>query len=141
MDFSKLEERLRADFGEKAQKLENAGKNGDYDHITQNHQALMDEYTDFQKVLSSVFQKSDESGIDKPEADVELMNEVYESMRQAAEDMDCNRLEDILAEMEAYRIPQQDSALWGKLKEASRQYDYDAVTEYLSQLWIMHGKR
>lgn len=122
------------DFGEKAQELENAGKSGNYEYIRENHPVLMDEYTVFQKVLESVFPKSEDSGVDKPEADMELMNEVYERIRQAAEDMDCDKLEDIFAEMEEYRIPQQASELWGRLKEASGQFDYDAIIGYLPQL-------
>ena len=45
--------------------------------------------------------------------------------------MDGDRLEDIVAEMEAYRIPKAQEALYRKLKEAAAQLNYEEILSLL----------
>ncbi len=59
------------------------------------------------------------------------MAEVFEEIRAAAEEMDCDRLEGVFEEMDAYRIPQKDAELYEKLKDAYAQYDYDGIVKLL----------
>ena len=92
----------------------------------------MQRYMEFKTLLSVLFAE-EEKVPDQPEADAELMAEAYEEIRSAAEAMDCDRLENLFAEMADYRIPTTEESLWNKLKEASDQYDYGAVMELLSQ--------
>ena len=115
-----------AAFGEEAQLLENAGKSGDIEYIRGHHEAFMAKYRSFAAPLSEVFTETDTEE-EKPEADAELMEGVFEEIRLAAEDMDGDRLEDIVAEMEAYRIPEAQAELYGKLKEATAKLDFEAI--------------
>ena len=91
----------------------------------------MSDYRSFKDTLSLMFPDID-SGADKPKADQELMQDVFSSIRSAAEDMDCDRLNDIFAEMEAYSIPEKDAPLWSELKIASDNYDYNKVLKLLN---------
>ncbi len=113
-------------FGEEAQKLEDAGKSGDTVYIKECHEAFLSTYRSFKAPLAGVFETGEAAG-DKPEADKELLRTTYEEIRSAADDMDCDRLQAIFKEMEDYRIPDSEARLWKELIKASDQYDYDGV--------------
>ena len=117
------------DFGEEAQLLENAGKAGNMDYIRAHHEDFIETYRGFKAQLAEFFAEGQES--EKPEADMDLMESVYEELRAAAEDMDSDRLEDIFAEMEEYRIPDNEAELYKKLKQAVDQFDYEGVLSLL----------
>ena len=118
-------------FGMAAQKLENAGKNGDTEYIRLHHGPFMETYRGFKPPLAEVFAAEEEPAGDKPEADAERMANTYRKMRAAADEMDCDRLEEILAELEQYRVPASEEELFGKLRHAVAEFDYDAVLDLL----------
>lgn len=117
------------EFGEDAQLLENAGKKGDLDYIHNHHEQLILTLLSFKESLAQIF-AVDES--DKPEADESLMADVLEEIKAAAEDMDCDRLQDILAEMNDYKIPDNSAQLWATLAEATAKYDYETILNLLA---------
>lgn len=119
-----------ASLGDKAQALEEAGKNNDLDRIRADHDAFMADYLSFKEPLSGIFSDEEEKS-NKPEAEPELMAEVFSELNKAADDMDCDRLQTIITEMEEYRIPDKDAALWKKLKDAVENYDYSYILELL----------
>ena len=119
------------DFGEEAQKLENAGKSGDYKYLNANNYAFMEKYKSFKLILEPLF-TNDNQDTDKPLADKELMADAYIELKAAAEDMDCDRLLDIFTEMEEYCIPENEAKLWDKLKDASESFDYELVVKLLT---------
>jgi len=115
-------------FGEKAQLLENAGKEGDEKYILTEHEGFLSEYRSFKGALAPIFEEKQE---DKPEADPELMADVYEELKAAADDMDCDRIFDAFAEMEQYSIPESHREKWKMIRDAAERYDYEAVVEVL----------
>lgn len=119
------------DLGEKAQSLENAGKSGDKDYIAREHEAFLASYHALLSPLSRLFRK-DEEGRSRPEAERELMESVYEEVLSAALDWDCERLDSIFAEMEDYRIPEEDEDLYEKLRDATEKYEYREIVRLLS---------
>ena len=118
------------EFGEEAQLLENAGKRGDVVYIHEHHAAFMQKLYTFKEPLTQVFASDDSA--DKPEADADLMREVFEEIKSAANDMDCDRLQEIFSEMSDYRIPSDLSELWASLKDATAKYDYEAILNLFS---------
>ena len=117
------------EFGEDAQLLENAGKSGDIDYVHEHHAEFMQKLRSFKEPLAQFFE-ADES--DKPEADAGLMEEVLEEIKSAADDMDCDRLQEIIAEMSEYRIPSDLAELWASIKAATDKYDYEAILNLLA---------
>ncbi|MCR5674223.1 MAG: response regulator [Lachnospiraceae bacterium] len=115
-------------FGEEAQLLENAGKEADEDFIREHHEAFMRTFRSFEQPLAEVFEEKE---TDKPEADPDLMNDVFAGIGEAAEAMDCDMLQGIFAEMSGYRIPEADQALWKGLREAAAGFDYEAIKKQL----------
>ena len=122
-----------AEFGEKCQSLENAGKAKDYDYINKNHEKLMDEYSELKKLVAAIFEKDSEPVKDLPVAEDWLMDEAYSQIRDAAEAMDCDSLEAIFDEMAGYAVPKNQADLWEKLKAASNAFDYAAITTLLGE--------
>ena len=118
-------------FGEDAQLLENAGKAEDVEYIRKHHAAFMETFKSFKEPLAKIFEKADNDS-EKPEADAEFMAEVFEEIKSAADDMDSERLEDILSELSDYKIPSDKAELWAKISEAVARYDYDSILELLS---------
>ncbi len=118
------------DFGEDAQLLENAGKEGNIDFIKDNHEYFLSKYRKFKDILKEVFD-DDKDDKQKPEADPDLLDEVYKELKLAAEDMDCDKLSAIFEEMEDYSIPESEKEKWNRLKTASDNYDYDEISRII----------
>ncbi len=119
-----------AEFGEMAQELENAGKADDIDYINANHYALLEALECFKEPLRRIF----DSGVSedgKIPADPALMKGVFDEIKAAAESMDCDKLESVFDEMNAYRIPDEDAELYDRLKEAAGNFAYDTILELL----------
>ena len=121
------------EFGEEAQLLENAGKAGNMDYIRAHHETFIETYRGFKAQLAEVF----EAGLpaaekEKPEADMELMEAVYEELLAAAEEMDSDRLEEIIAEMDDYRIPETEAELYKKIKQAVEHFEYETILSLLN---------
>nr|MCR5452958.1 response regulator [Lachnospiraceae bacterium] len=117
-------------FGEKAQRLEDAGKAQDIDYIQNKNEGFIKEYKAFKELLSGL--NTDESGkADKPEADEYMISEALNSILIAAQDMNCDRLFDIFDELDGYSIPKDQTELFEKLRKASDNFDYSTIVELL----------
>ena len=122
------------EFGEEVQLLENAGKAENREYIRAHHEGFIETYRGFKAQLAAVFANEQTAAEDeKPEADAVLMESVYEEMREAAEEMDCDRLEEIFTEMEDYRIPDGEVELYKKLKQAVDHFDYEGILTLLDK--------
>ncbi|MBQ9376255.1 MAG: response regulator [Schwartzia sp.] len=120
-------------FGEDAQKLENAGKLEDEEYIRAHNAVFLETFRSFKAPLSAVFPAEEKASDERPEADAERLKAAYGDMRAAADDMDCDRLEAIFAGLENYRIPASEEELFGQLKRAVAEFDYDAVLTLLKE--------
>jgi signal transduction histidine kinase/CheY-like chemotaxis protein len=120
------------ELSDEAQKLENAGKEFDTVYINAHHDDFIDRCRYIKTILNKAFKKSGDPYEGMPLADDTLLSVVYESIRKAAADMDCNALESIFEEMEDYRIPDKDRELFKKLKKAEERFDYDEIIMLLS---------
>ncbi len=119
------------EFSKKAQLLEDAGKEDRIDYITANHAPFMEEYRGFKALLAEYFPKEDKE--DKPEADEYLMQGVYEELRAAADAMDCDRIGEVLKELEDYKIADKHKETYDAICKMAAEYDYDAILEILDK--------
>ena len=120
------------ELGEEAQKLEDAGKEENFGYIRDNHERFLKEYFGLKEILAKMFPDEDSSP-DRPEAGPEFMNSVFSDLREAAHDMDCDRIEDIMAEVEGYSIPEEHRELFRKIRKASEQFDYKIIEDLLAE--------
>ena len=123
------------EFASKAQELENAGKAGDTLYIKSNHDGFISGYRHYLDVLKHVCAKeqdgepvNDGSDNDKvPVADEYIMKEVYRAVRQAAENMDIDAIEDALGELKGYRLSDTDAEVIGRIQSCCDTFDYDGI--------------
>lgn len=122
------------ELGEKAQMLENAGKSGDTDYISEHHEEFISDYMDLRSKLSAVLKEPDSRVLPEEEkhtADADMLNKVYNDIRSAADDMDIDRVEELLTEMDKYIIPENDKQLLQRIREAADSFDYSAIAGIL----------
>ena len=121
------------ELGEDAQLLETAGKENNIQYIRDNHATVMDEFLRFKDVLAPVFagEKGDDN--DKPVVDAALMADIYEGLREAAEAMDCDMVDDIMNEVNGYRIPDDEKEKFDKVRAKAEALDYDGMIALLSK--------
>ena len=122
-----------ADFGEDAQALENAGKEGNIDYINEHHPSFMENYKKLTDIVSVMFE-SDEKEDDKNaiETDPEMLKELYSELKAAAEGLDCDSVDFMLDEMRDCVVPDDEKEKFDKLISAAADYDYDTILELLS---------
>ncbi len=120
------------DFGEAGQALEDAGKRDDVAFINAHHPSFMSTYESFRPLLAKLFPEEGEDEESKPEVDLTLLHALYEDLSDAAEDMDCDKLEELLKQMESMRFPEEEKERAAALKEAIMQYDYDKVLKLVT---------
>ncbi len=119
-------------FGEEALLLEKAGKEGNTGYIHSYHWDFIEKCQSIRKVLSEIFGET-EPEERKPEADEEQVKSTFEEIREAAEDMDGDRLEDIVMQMDAFSVPKEQEVLYEKLKSAIARLDYEAILNLLEK--------
>jgi HPt (histidine-containing phosphotransfer) domain-containing protein len=122
------------DLSKKAELLENAGKEGDISYIEENHPSAMEDFLRFKEALEPVFKEEAEDGDNgKPLADDFIMESIYDELRDAAEKMDCDKLEAIMEEAGEYTIPDAEKEKFGILRERADMLDYDGILEELDK--------
>ncbi len=115
------------ELAEKAQKLENAGKSNDHIYILSHENEFIEYYMRFSALLKEVLKQEEKN--DKPLADADLMNEAYAEIKEAAEAMDLSRLESAFEEMKDYRVPDDQTEFFEKLKDAADRLDYEEIVK------------
>ena len=118
--------------GDRAQALEDAGKNGDTEYIRAHHAEWIAACRNLSGPLAEIFPEEGDQP-SKPEADPELMSEAVKELRSAADDMDCDRLQTILAELADYRVPDRHAAWWKEIEEAVNNYEYSLILKLVDQ--------
>ena len=117
-----------------AELLENAGKGKDIDYISRHHAQAMKEFAALKGPIAAVVIPDEIPEAEKDDAGETMMTDVFAEIRSAAEDMDCQTLEQIFKEMHKYRVPEDETELWEKLKGASERYEYDRILELLDSM-------
>lgn len=136
------------ELGDRAQLLEDAGKEQDATYIHENHAALMKEYVGYRKLLAPVFGESvgeegmdapasegaplDEIEQDKPAIDNEMLHELYESLRAAADEIDSDTVDALLGELSRYSLSEEEDERYNTIRKCAANFDYDGIIESLN---------
>ena len=118
--------------GEEAQSLENAGKSGDADYIKTHHDAFLSACESLKEPLEKLFGSASASEEDKPVADTSILDAMYDEIKEAAETMSSDRLDEVFDEMADYRIPEEHAALYEQLKDAAGSFAYKKILDLLN---------
>ncbi|WP_051204714.1 DegV family protein [Butyrivibrio sp. VCD2006] len=126
------------DTAKKAEDLEMAGKAENIDFIKENHDGFLVDYMSYKEPLGTIFgedeenKESSEKPKDKPVISSVLLDSVYEGLKDAAESMDYDAIEEMMEEVKRYEIPEDDLKKLQALNEKAGQFDYDGMLEILN---------
>ena len=122
---------------EDAQKLEDAGKAENIAFIREHHAALMQRLDHFRGILKAVMEADPRFGIsvaeDLPEADAKLIETSLVKIREAADEMDIDRVGSILEELSAFSLPASEKERFAKIKKAYDEFDYDMILSLIPE--------
>ncbi|MCR5486264.1 MAG: DegV family EDD domain-containing protein [Lachnospiraceae bacterium] len=124
------------ELGREAELLEAAGKEGNISYIEEHHASVMEDYLHYKEAFAEVFEQEAEGaeeGSGKPEADEFLMESIYEELRDAAENMDCDRIEAALQEIGEYAIPAKEKDRFALVCEKADLLDYEGMLQALEK--------
>ncbi len=113
-------------FGEDAQALENAGKAGNIEYIKTNHSSLIFKSNGFKEILAPLYEVSDEND-DRPVADEALVLDIFSKIKDAAEAMDTDTVEEALDELKAYKLSGDHKNTFDHILECFDNFDYDGI--------------
>ncbi|MBQ8983896.1 MAG: response regulator [Lachnospiraceae bacterium] len=123
--------------GELAQSLENAGKSADEEYIRINHSFFIGGYrevgaliTDVQKQINGSAAQEEEA-VDKPEIDADALAQYYSEISEAADEIDSDRIHDILVTLDRYSMAEADRELIAAIENAADGFEYDEIIEML----------
>ncbi|MCR5417522.1 MAG: DegV family EDD domain-containing protein [Lachnospiraceae bacterium] len=120
------------ELGDRAQHLETAGKEGDIAYVKENHAGFLQDFSAYREYLKPVFETgSGEDQPDKPPVDEWLLSSAYEGLAEAAENMDCDTMEEILGELEEYSMPADEQETYRAILDKAAAFDYSGILEVL----------
>ena len=119
---------------EKAAKLEVAGNERDIWFIHRYTDEMLTQYMEYENILSSYFEETDKNTEELELITTEKLESYFEDIRQALDDLDMDRIEEVVQEMSNYKYEQQNEGYLKELKEAASEYDAERC-EAIIQKW------
>ena len=112
-----------------AKDLETAGKSNDAEFIKSNYGALIKEYRAFNDRLSKIRETDLEKDVTVKTATItsDELDATYKALAEYAGLMDVDAIEQILAKIKEYRLPDRDEKIMGDIKTALQKYDWDTI--------------
>lgn len=123
-----------AEFGDRLQQMEDAGKEGDTAYIREHHGELIEELVEMKNRLAGVYMGKTEKTEGKKlrEADAGFVDKLFRKAFVAAEMMDIGALEEALEEIGEYRLEGKDKEFFETALKKADAFDYDGVVKVLS---------
>ena len=121
-----------------AEKMENAGNAEDTDAIHQNTPTLLKKYLAYGKILAPYCKEASEKTTDGKVITSDELKKLFESMRSAMEELDFDKMESVIGEMEVYSYADDQKQLFAKLKNAVEDIDTEQCEKILTE-WEKKG--
>ena len=116
-----------------AAELEKAGNEKNLTYIRFNTEPLLKKYLAYESVLAPFFPKDEEDVADKAEITADQLKGFFEQLREAADELDLDQMEQIVNEMKGYAYPDNQKELLDRLKEAVESMDTDECEAVLQE--------
>lgn len=119
--------------GDEAQLLENAGKAADVDYINDKHDSIMNVYQGFGDIIAKALFEEEEAieSEGKPMADDFLIETVMDGIKESAESLDGESIEEILGEISDYEFPESEAEKLEAVRAKLDQADFEGILEVL----------
>ncbi len=119
--------------------MEKAGIDKDGEAIHSHTDDMLEKYRSYLPILEGYFQEEEEEEDDDVRAAItdEVQNRLFADMRDALENLDMDRMEEVAEEMRRYRYQDWECELLQRLYDAVEEMDVDACEGILSE-WEDH---
>lgn len=111
------------ELSELAEALENAGREGKTDYISDNTERLLEMYRRLDASLAGLSGRNEE----RPGIDAASLKEAYRTMTEIAQGMDYELMEDLLKDLRGYSLPAADEERINKTGELLTGLDWDGI--------------
>ena len=118
------------ELAEKALLLEQAGNATDAELIHEKTDEALEQYLSYEKVLEPFCREERKDDFFKSATD-EICQRFFGELREALDELDMERLEEIIGDMGDYRYGERQDALYAQLKEAADRFDVDCCEEII----------
>ena len=118
------------ELSERAKRLEDAGNSGYIEEIKTDTPTLLKLYKLYIEKLAPLLKKEDDSA--KPLIDENELSEAFEAMKDAAATFDYDSLNFVFDSLNEYRLPENETERYKKIKEAAQKLDWDEVKNLLN---------
>ena len=115
-----------------AAELETAGNARDTAYIAQHTEALLTKYLDYIPLLEPHFKKEESTG-PKREITSEELHGFFDQMREAAENLDMDQMEELIGEMSACAYSDGEQELFERLRQAVEDMDTEECEAVLEE--------
>ncbi len=109
---------------EEAQQAEN--------YIMQTTDAMLKQYMDYETLLRGYFEE-EQSGGEKDAAEPEVLRGLLSGMHEAAEDLDMDKMEEMIEKLNQYQYSGSQAGFFEKLQKAVEEMDVDTCMEIAEQ--------
>lgn len=122
------------ELSEQAALLEAAGKAGNIPLIRKRTDKMLELYVEYAKILRPFFEDESDSSENSPEATAELLKPLFEKMREALEELDMDKMDEVLAEFKSYSYPSNMQEYLNQLALSVESLDVDSCMSIL-EFW------
>lgn len=120
------------ELSEMAAELEKAGNARDTEKICEKTPAVLKLYRTYQEILGPFYENQEEDRVREPVSD-EQLSALLDEMRDALENLDMDRIEEVIRTMDGYAFEGEQKELFEKLKSDVEEYDLESCGEVLDR--------
>lgn len=123
------------ELGEMARLLERAGKEKDIDYIDDHHAELMEEYENYRYYLAGLYvNEAPKNDVAKTFIEERELHKLYDRLKTAADEMDCDAVDDVIKELETYDVPEGEIDRINVIKDKADSFDYEGILKALDTM-------
>ena len=116
---------------DQAEALEKAGNARDIDAIHSQTDEMLQRYTGYLQTLEAFCLDAEEENVEKEDMSYTILQGCFSEMRAAAEDLDMDKVEEVIRRMQRYHYAGRQQELFNRLQEAAEEMDTDLCEEII----------
>lgn len=126
------------ELAEQAAELEKAGNARDTELLRERTDAMLERYRGYISVLEPFFKEEEKEEKERKAVSAEVLHGFFADMRDAIENLDMDRMEEVIRDMDEYGYNDWQKELYERLKEAVEDIDVDACETIIAD-WESRG--
>ena len=121
-----------------AERMEAAGNAGETNIIQRYTPVLLEKYCAYERILAPYFKDGQENTEGTKEITADVLEQQFAAMRVAMDELDFDKMEEVISEMEKYTYDDDRKQLFERLKNAVEDIDTERCEKILAE-WETKG--